>query len=248
MTRTSLLFADLERALRGRVDGEVRFDSGSRAAYSTDASNYRQVPIGVVVPRTPGGRGGGGGGVPRVRRASTLPRRRNQPGRAVLQHRCRARLDQVLHPDRVGRRYRRSRCRRTRHRPRLSQRSNCRHRLDGRPEALDSRQLHDRRDDRQQLLRIDRPGVREDGRFGAPPGGAHLRRAPDVGRGHQRPRPRGDHRRRRSPRRDLFWIASPAGHRGRGDPRSLSAGSLAASRVTTSIPCCPRTIFRLPGC
>ncbi|NUR06050.1 MAG: FAD-binding oxidoreductase [Nocardioidaceae bacterium] len=38
--------------LRERVDGEVRFDAGSRAAYSTDASNFRQVPIGVVVPRT----------------------------------------------------------------------------------------------------------------------------------------------------------------------------------------------------
>jgi FAD/FMN-containing dehydrogenase/Fe-S oxidoreductase len=38
--------------LRARVDGEVRFDDGSRAAYSTDASNFRQVPIGVVVPRT----------------------------------------------------------------------------------------------------------------------------------------------------------------------------------------------------
>ncbi|MFI1102054.1 FAD-binding and (Fe-S)-binding domain-containing protein [Streptomyces melanogenes] len=42
----------LEQALRDRVDGEVRFDPGSRAAYATDASNYRQVPIGVVVPRT----------------------------------------------------------------------------------------------------------------------------------------------------------------------------------------------------
>jgi FAD/FMN-containing dehydrogenase len=41
----------LERALRQRVDGEVRFDAGTRAAYSTDASNFRQVPIGVVVPR-----------------------------------------------------------------------------------------------------------------------------------------------------------------------------------------------------
>ncbi|MGP0018425.1 MAG: FAD-binding and (Fe-S)-binding domain-containing protein [Candidatus Sulfotelmatobacter sp.] len=30
--------------------GEVRFDSGSRALYSTDGSNYRQVPIGVVLP------------------------------------------------------------------------------------------------------------------------------------------------------------------------------------------------------
>jgi FAD/FMN-containing dehydrogenase/Fe-S oxidoreductase len=45
--------AALERALRERVDGEVRFDAGSRAAYSTDASNFRQTPIGVVVPRTP---------------------------------------------------------------------------------------------------------------------------------------------------------------------------------------------------
>ncbi|MCC5580053.1 FAD-binding oxidoreductase [Microtetraspora sp. AC03309] len=42
----------LERELRRRVDGEVRFDDGSRAMYSTDASNYRQVPTGVVVPRT----------------------------------------------------------------------------------------------------------------------------------------------------------------------------------------------------
>jgi FAD/FMN-containing dehydrogenase len=44
---------DLQNRLRQRVDGEVRFDAGFRAAYSTDASNYRQVPIGVVLPRTP---------------------------------------------------------------------------------------------------------------------------------------------------------------------------------------------------
>ncbi len=37
--------------LLNTVKGEVRFDSGSRALYSTDSSNYRQVPIGVVVPR-----------------------------------------------------------------------------------------------------------------------------------------------------------------------------------------------------
>ena len=41
----------LERALRAAVRGEVRFDEGSRALYATDASNYRQVPIGVVIPR-----------------------------------------------------------------------------------------------------------------------------------------------------------------------------------------------------
>ena len=38
--------------MRDRVDGEVRFDDGARAAYSTDASNFRQVPIGVVLPHT----------------------------------------------------------------------------------------------------------------------------------------------------------------------------------------------------
>ncbi len=43
----SAIEADLKRALRG----EVRFDSGSRALYATDGSNYRQVPIGVVIPR-----------------------------------------------------------------------------------------------------------------------------------------------------------------------------------------------------
>ena len=39
------------RTLRARVGGEVRFDNGSRALYATDGSNYRQVPIGVVIPR-----------------------------------------------------------------------------------------------------------------------------------------------------------------------------------------------------
>ncbi len=42
--------AALASDLRKAVKGEVRFDTGSRALYSYDASNYRQVPIGVVVP------------------------------------------------------------------------------------------------------------------------------------------------------------------------------------------------------
>lgn len=41
----------LASELRARVRGEVRFDNGSRALYATDSSNYRQIPIGVVVPR-----------------------------------------------------------------------------------------------------------------------------------------------------------------------------------------------------
>jgi FAD/FMN-containing dehydrogenase/Fe-S oxidoreductase len=42
----------LEAQLRRNVSGEVRFDAGTRAMYASDASNYRQVPIGVVVPQT----------------------------------------------------------------------------------------------------------------------------------------------------------------------------------------------------
>jgi FAD/FMN-containing dehydrogenase/Fe-S oxidoreductase len=41
----------LESSLRSRVTGEVRFDTSSRALYATDGSSYRQVPIGVVIPR-----------------------------------------------------------------------------------------------------------------------------------------------------------------------------------------------------
>ena len=44
--------AALESALRARIEGSVRFDVGIRAAYSADASNYRQVPIGVVFPKS----------------------------------------------------------------------------------------------------------------------------------------------------------------------------------------------------
>jgi len=41
----------LADALCRHVRGEVRFDNGSRALYAVDGSSYRQVPIGVVVPR-----------------------------------------------------------------------------------------------------------------------------------------------------------------------------------------------------
>src|SRR5580700_2129774 len=41
----------LRSRLRGGAQADVRFDAGSRALYATDGSNYRQVPIGVVLPR-----------------------------------------------------------------------------------------------------------------------------------------------------------------------------------------------------
>ena len=52
--RSPIDLAQLSRALRDRVDGEVRFDAGTRGAYSTDGSNFRQVPLGVVIPRSTG--------------------------------------------------------------------------------------------------------------------------------------------------------------------------------------------------
>jgi FAD/FMN-containing dehydrogenase/Fe-S oxidoreductase len=51
-SRTSIAdAAGLAADLKAAVDGEVRFDKGTRALYATDGSNYRQAPIGVVVPR-----------------------------------------------------------------------------------------------------------------------------------------------------------------------------------------------------
>jgi len=43
---------EISRKLKKNTGAEVRFDQGSRAIYASDLSHYRQVPIGVVVPRT----------------------------------------------------------------------------------------------------------------------------------------------------------------------------------------------------
>src|ERR1700683_2501997 len=45
------LEAGLRAQIRGGSPGDIRFDAGARALYATDGSNYRQVPIGVVLPR-----------------------------------------------------------------------------------------------------------------------------------------------------------------------------------------------------
>ena len=42
------LSADRRRTIR---DGEARFDLGTRAIYAHDSSNFRQVPLGVVLPK-----------------------------------------------------------------------------------------------------------------------------------------------------------------------------------------------------
>ena len=42
---------ELEARLKAGLRGDVLFDAGSRALYATDASNYRQLPVGVILPR-----------------------------------------------------------------------------------------------------------------------------------------------------------------------------------------------------
>jgi FAD/FMN-containing dehydrogenase/Fe-S oxidoreductase len=42
---------ELESLLRKNLRGDLRFDLGSRALYAADSSNYRQLPVGVVLPR-----------------------------------------------------------------------------------------------------------------------------------------------------------------------------------------------------
>lgn len=42
----------LKRRLEQTVTGEVRFDAGTRAIYANDSSNFRQIPLGVVLPKT----------------------------------------------------------------------------------------------------------------------------------------------------------------------------------------------------
>src|SRR4029079_7865966 len=40
----------LREKLQKNVTGEVRFSEGDRGMYASDASNYRMVPLGVVLP------------------------------------------------------------------------------------------------------------------------------------------------------------------------------------------------------
>ena len=49
---STLDLAGFQAALKESISGEVRFDRLSRALYSTDASVYQIVPLGVVLPKS----------------------------------------------------------------------------------------------------------------------------------------------------------------------------------------------------
>lgn len=50
--RDTAAIRDIARDLKAAIAGEVRFDDSSRALYATDGCNYRQPPVGVVIPRS----------------------------------------------------------------------------------------------------------------------------------------------------------------------------------------------------
>lgn len=52
MPATATKMPELQRALQDVVEGEVAADTSTLATYSTDASNYRHIPLAVVAPRS----------------------------------------------------------------------------------------------------------------------------------------------------------------------------------------------------
>lgn len=45
------LYSKIEQELRQALEGEVHFEKEYRLLYATDSSNYRQLPIGVILPK-----------------------------------------------------------------------------------------------------------------------------------------------------------------------------------------------------
>ena len=75
---------ELAAQLRAGIEGDVRFDAGSRALYATDGSNYRQVPIGVVLPSIDGRHPPRSVHCPAIRRANPRAGWRHEFSRTVL--------------------------------------------------------------------------------------------------------------------------------------------------------------------
>ena len=218
------LAADLRKA----VEGEVRFDDGSRALYATDASNYRQVPIGVVVPRT------STTSSPPWRSAASMARRSSRaaaapasPASAATSRSSSTSPSTSTALDRPGRDDGAAWCR-----ARARSSTTCatqpeQARPDLRPRPVHPRPLHARRHDRQQLLR--RAFGASAGTRGRPTTSTALEVLTYDGAAHAGgPRPSDDelardHRRRRPARRDLPAARrAPATDTPTLDPRSAS--------------------------
>ena len=247
------LFIDasaLARDLRAAISGEVRFDDGSRALYATDGSNYRQVPIGVVVPQERGRRDRHHRRLPSPRGADPLARRRHEPHRRLLQRRRRDGLVQVRQQGALGRSRTEARAGAAGVRPRQAPRRGREAWSDLRPGPLDAQPLHAGRDDRQQLVRrplADRPGNRPDLRPDRRAGDHALRRDPHDRRRHQRRGAGADHPGRRPPRGDLRAAEGPPRPIRRPDPRPVSQDPPQGLRVQPRRPAARARLPRRPG-
>ena len=229
--------------------GEVRFDAGSRALYATDASNYRQVPIGLVIPLDEADVAATIAACREVG-APVLPR---GAGTSLAGQCCNVAVDhgflEVPEPHRRARRRRRKVARvqpgivldRVRDAAEV-------HHLTFAPDPGDAQPLHARRHDRQQLVRRPCADGRQDRR-------QHPRARRDAVRRHADDRRAGRATpsstriiARRRPTRGRFTRASRASAIGsrRSSARSFRA-SRAACPATTSTSCCLKTDSMSPA-
>ena len=216
-------------------------------ALRADGSNYRQVPIGVVIPRTIDDVVAAVGARREHGAPILVPRRRDEPGRPGCNVAVVIDCSKYLNRDPRDRPRAAARARRAGRRPRRAARTRpTSARPDLRPRPVDARPLHARRHDRQQLLR--RP--LGDGAFYGP----GPRTSDNVAElevltydGERLPgrAPSGDGARpeRAAPTRLRGARATATATRS----ASATRRSRAASPATTSTSCCPRTASTSPA-
>ncbi len=201
----------LETALRNAITGEVRFSDGDRAMYAYDASVYRQVPIGIVIPRSTGD----------VEQAVAICREngvpilaarlRHEPGGPVLQRRRRHRHVEISEQNSGHRSGRDDGSRSAGRHLRSVARRGGRARTDHvRSRSGNARSLHDRRDDRKQLVRHARADGGAHRRKRLRTRRSHVRRPAHARGGDERTRTARDRCGRRQARRNLFTLARVA--------------------------------------
>ena len=231
----------LERALKRTVRGEVRFDAGSRALYATDSSNYRQVPIGLVIPLDEADVAATIAACREVG-APILPR---GAGTSLAGQCCNVAvimdfskyLNRIVALDAAAQ----VRSRAARHRPRSRPRRGRSASPHLRARSGHAQPLHARRDDRQQLVRRPCADGRQDRR-------QRPRARRHAVRRHQ------DDRGQDDATRSSTRSSRPAGARGRSTRASSASGTgsrrssarsfrafRAACPGTTSTSCCPKT-------
>ena len=166
--------------------GEVRFDRGSRALYATDGSNYRQVPIGVVLPRDEddvvAAMACAASTARRCCRAAAARASRASAATSPSCSTSRSTCTAIVELDRGGKR--------ARVEPGLvldtlrdaAERAP----PDVRARSVHAQPLHARRHDRQQLVRRALGDGRQGGRQRRVARDPHLRRPADAGRRHDR--------------------------------------------------------------